>query len=135
MNQNFLWICTSTHYVIHYSNYKVSRNFEERFQRSCADKKNRTDGLIDGRIKNIIPSATGCVGYKIPGSIKQHYNFDAFLFGIPITSVSVDTVTGKLGRKSLITISLYPLLKTSIRKYGNMEQYIFNMTFVYCLVC
>ena len=36
MNQNFLWICTSTHYVLH--NYKVSRNSVERFQRSCTDK-------------------------------------------------------------------------------------------------
>ena len=45
MNQNFLWICTSTHYVLHY--HKVSRNSVERFQRSCVDKKNRTDGLTD----------------------------------------------------------------------------------------
>ena len=43
-NKNFLWICASTHYVLH--NYKAV----ERFQRSCADK-------------NIIPSATRCVGY------------------------------------------------------------------------
>ena len=45
LNQNFLWICASTHYVLH--NYKVSGNFVERFQRSWADKKNRTDGLTD----------------------------------------------------------------------------------------
>ena len=45
LNQNFLWICTSTWYVLH--NYKVSRNSVERFQSSCADKKNRTDGLTD----------------------------------------------------------------------------------------
>ena len=37
-NQNFLWICASTHYDIHI--YKVSRNSVERFQRSCANKKN-----------------------------------------------------------------------------------------------
>ena len=36
LNQKFLWICTSTHYVLHY--YKVSGNSVERFQRSCADK-------------------------------------------------------------------------------------------------
>ena len=41
-NQNFLWICASTHYVLH--NYKVSRNSVERFQRCCANKKNSTDG-------------------------------------------------------------------------------------------
>ena len=44
-NHNFLWICASTHYVLH--NYKVSRNSVERFQRSYASKKNRTDGLTD----------------------------------------------------------------------------------------
>ena len=54
--------CTSTHYVLH--NYKVSRNSVERFQRSCTNKENRTDGLTDGRVKNIIPSATRCVGYN-----------------------------------------------------------------------
>ena len=52
-NQNFLWICPSTHYVLH--NYKVSRNSVERFQRSCANKRNGTDWLTDGRVKNIIP--------------------------------------------------------------------------------
>ena len=36
LNQNFLWICVSTHYVL--NNYKVSRNSVERFQRSCAYK-------------------------------------------------------------------------------------------------
>ena len=36
LNQNFLWICTSTHYVLHY--YKVSENSVEPFQRSCANK-------------------------------------------------------------------------------------------------
>ena len=35
MNQNFLWICTSTHYVLH--NYKVSWNSVEWLQRSCPD--------------------------------------------------------------------------------------------------
>ena len=63
-------ICTCTHYVLHY--YKVSWNSVERFQRSCADKKNRTDRQTDwltdwrtdGRVKNIIPSATHCVGYN-----------------------------------------------------------------------
>ena len=53
MNQNVLWICTFTWYVL--QNYKVSRNCVERFQRSCADKKNRTDGLTDGLVINIIP--------------------------------------------------------------------------------
>ena len=66
LNQNFLWICASTRYVLY--NYKVSENSVERFQRSCADKKNRTDGVTDRvtdwRVKNIIPSATRCVGYK-----------------------------------------------------------------------
>ena len=42
LNKNFLWICPSTHYVLH--NYKVSRNSVERFQWSCADKKT---GLTD----------------------------------------------------------------------------------------
>ena len=36
----------------------------ERFQRSCADKKKRTDGLTDGRVKNIIPFVTRCMGYN-----------------------------------------------------------------------
>ena len=36
LNQNVLWICTSTHYVLLY--YKVSGNSVERFQRSCADE-------------------------------------------------------------------------------------------------
>ena len=58
MNQNFLWICTSTHYVLY--NYKDSGNSVERFQRSCADEI----GLTDRRVKNIIPSATHCVGYN-----------------------------------------------------------------------
>ena len=44
-NQNILWVCTSTHYVLHY--YNVSRNSVERFQRSCANKKHRTDRLTD----------------------------------------------------------------------------------------
>ena len=35
LNQNFLWICTSSWYVLH--NYLVLRNSVERFQRSCAD--------------------------------------------------------------------------------------------------
>ena len=65
-NQNFLCICPSTHFVLH--NHKVSKNSVERFQRSCANKKTRTDGLTDwltdGWVKNIIPSATRCVGYK-----------------------------------------------------------------------
>ena len=61
-NQNFLWMCACTHYFLHY--YKVSRNSVERFHRSCANKKNRTDGLTDGRVKNIIPSAARCVGYN-----------------------------------------------------------------------
>ena len=30
IEQNFLWICTCTHYVLH--NYKVSQNSVERFQ-------------------------------------------------------------------------------------------------------
>ena len=65
MNKNFLWMCTSTWYVLHnhkvtrnyvewfqrrcavLQNYKVSRYSVEQFQRSCADKKNRTDGLTD----------------------------------------------------------------------------------------
>ena len=58
-NQNFMWICTSTHYVLH--NYKVSQNSVERFQRSCAARKT---GLTEGRVKNIIPSTTRCVGYN-----------------------------------------------------------------------
>ena len=58
LNQNFLWICASTHYVLY--NYQVSGNSVQRFQRSCAEKKNRTDG----HVKNIIPSATRCVGYN-----------------------------------------------------------------------
>ena len=39
-NQNVLWICTSTNYVLHY--YKVSGNSVEPFQRSCANEKNRS---------------------------------------------------------------------------------------------
>ena len=34
-----------TLYVLH--NYKISQNSVEPFQRSCANKKNRTDGLTD----------------------------------------------------------------------------------------
>ena len=34
--QNFLWICTSTQYVLHI--YKVSRNSVELFHKSCANK-------------------------------------------------------------------------------------------------
>ena len=45
LNQNFLWICGYTHDVLH--NYIVSRNSVEWYQRSGADKKNRTDGLTD----------------------------------------------------------------------------------------
>ena len=41
LNSNFLWICTSKHYVLHY--YKVSRNSVKLFQRSYAEKKNGTD--------------------------------------------------------------------------------------------
>ena len=44
-NQNFLWICPSTHYVL--NNYKVLRNSVEWFQRSCTNNKNRTDRLTD----------------------------------------------------------------------------------------
>ena len=62
MNQNFLWICASTHYILH--NNKVSRNSVERFQRSYADKNNTTDWLTDWQVKKIIPSATHCLGYK-----------------------------------------------------------------------
>ena len=62
LNQNLLWICTSTHYILH--NYQVTWNSVEQFQRNCANKKNRTDWLTDGRVKNIIPSATCCMGYK-----------------------------------------------------------------------
>ena len=36
MNQNFLRICISTHYVLH--DYKVSQNSFEQLQRSCPDK-------------------------------------------------------------------------------------------------
>ena len=45
LNQNFLWICASTRYVFY--DYKVPENSVERFQRSCADKKDRTDELTD----------------------------------------------------------------------------------------
>ena len=62
INHNFLWICTSTHYVLQF--HEVIRNSVERFQRGCADKKSRTDGLTEGRVKNIIPSATRCMGYN-----------------------------------------------------------------------
>ena len=66
LNQNFLWICISTHYVFHY--YKVSQNSVERFQWSWAYKKNRTDGLTvwltDGLVKIIIPSITCWLGYN-----------------------------------------------------------------------
>ena len=38
LNQNALWICTSTHYFLHY--YKVSGNSIDRFQScACANKK------------------------------------------------------------------------------------------------
>ena len=56
LNQNFLWICTSTHYVLH--NYKVSRNSVERFQKSCTNKKNRSIfhfGLISKFKKGVTP--------------------------------------------------------------------------------
>ena len=35
-NQHFLWICISTHYVLH--NYKVSSNSVKQFQWRCADQ-------------------------------------------------------------------------------------------------
>ena len=40
----------------------ITKKFQEILL-SCADKRNRTDGLTDWRVKNIIPSATRCVGY------------------------------------------------------------------------
>ena len=49
-------MCMSTQNVLH--NYKISQNFVERSLMICADKiknkTNMTDGLTDGRIKNII---------------------------------------------------------------------------------
>ena len=36
-------------YILCLSYYKVSGNSVEQFQRSCADKKNRTDGLTDSQ--------------------------------------------------------------------------------------
>ena len=75
MESNFLRICTSTHYVLH--NYIVSRNSVERFQRSCANKKNRTDGLTDwltDRSKTLYPPQLVAWG------IKTHYLlFENFL--------------------------------------------------------
>ena len=41
IESNFLWICTSTNYVLYH--YIVSGNSVERFQGGCADNKNRTD--------------------------------------------------------------------------------------------
>ena len=66
-NQNFLWICTSTHYVLQF--HEVIRNSVERFQRGCADKKSRTDGLTDwltdwGTDQKHYTSATRCMGYN-----------------------------------------------------------------------
>ena len=49
-------------YVLH--NYKVSRNSVERFQRSCASKKNRTDWLTDGS-KTLYPPQLVAWGMKI----------------------------------------------------------------------
>ena len=76
-NQNFLWICTSSHYVLHI--YKVSQNSVERFQRSCANKKNRTDGqtdwLTDGS-KTLYPPqlvAWGIINSMSP-TLKYMYN-------------------------------------------------------------
>ena len=66
LNQNFLWICASTHYVLH--NYKVSGNSVKRFQRSCANKKNRTDGLTDWLTdgsKTLFPPQLVAWGIKI----------------------------------------------------------------------
>ena len=34
------------------------------FRGVALTKKNRIDGLTDGRVKNIIPYATGCMGYN-----------------------------------------------------------------------
>ena len=39
INQNLLCICVYTQFVFH--NYNVSRNFDEQFLKSCADKKNQ----------------------------------------------------------------------------------------------
>ena len=98
LNQNFMWICTPTHYVLH--NYKVSWNSVERFQ-SCADKKNRTDGrtdwltdwLSDGRVKNIIPSATRRWGIiiLIPLEARRAVDMDK-LCAWQLVSLSAKTV-------------------------------------------
>ena len=63
MNQNFLWICTSTHYVLH--NYKVSRNSVEWFQRSCANKNKRPMGHIVHLRKQ----------FKLINTSMQSYNY------------------------------------------------------------
>ena len=70
LNQNFMWVCTSTHYVLHY--YKFHEILLRGFRVVALTRKTGlTDWQTDGRVKNIIPSATCCVGYNnctwIPG--------------------------------------------------------------------
>ena len=61
----------TTQYELH--NYKVSWNFVERFQRSCAknkkqikkkQKKNRTDRRTDGSIRNLLRGVWNCASKR-----------------------------------------------------------------------
>ena len=51
LNQNFLWICISTHYFFHY--YNVSRNSVERFQRSCYSLLSTLRGDVVHHLKKL----------------------------------------------------------------------------------
>ena len=63
LNQNFLWICTSTHYLLH--NYKVSGNSVEWFQRSWSEKNCFYSIFHFGQMskfkKRLIPRKRKCI--------------------------------------------------------------------------
>ena len=66
-NENFLWICASTQYVLH--NYKVSTKLCWAVSEELGWQKTPRglmDWLTDKQVKNInsIPSTTRCMGYN-----------------------------------------------------------------------
>ena len=63
INSNFSCGYADLH-IMSFITTKFHEILFQRCQSSCADKKNRTDGLTDWQLKNIIPSATCCVGYN-----------------------------------------------------------------------
>ena len=77
-NQTFLWICASTHYVLH--NYKVSLNSVERFRGVVLARKTGlmdwlTDCLTDGS-KSLYPPQLVAWGIKNRNSFIQERRVD-----------------------------------------------------------